>query len=141
MGGVYELDASTVDSRLVRWGRWKMRSGVALGYPSRAAFMRMAPSGGSHDQCDEFDHECVETNNVVELLPFIQQIVLRVEYALACDSVSVKAYKCGVCKRSYHNYLIDAKKMFANIFNQRLHVVHDFDINVVMTSELRQATS
>ncbi|MXS81561.1 hypothetical protein [Nitrosomonas oligotropha] len=138
--GIYDLDAGSVDSRLRRWGAWKMQSGVALGFPSQSAFMRLVPAGDNHDRFGEIDHECIETNDAVELLPLIPQVVIRVEYVLAYSSVAVKAHQCGVCKRSYHNYLADAKKMFANILNKNLRVVHDYSINPLNCSSVRPQT-
>lgn len=139
--GLTDLDEGTVDSRLVRWGKWKMQSGVALGYPSQAAFMRLVPAHINHDRFGEIDQECVETNDVIELLPYVHQIVVRVQYVLPYNSVAVKAHQCGVCKRSYHNYLAEAKKLFAKKLNDRLHMVHDFDINVLSRSVLRETIS
>lgn len=138
---IYELDGGSVDSRLRRWGAWKMQSGVALGFPSQAAFMRLVPASDNHERFGEIDHECIETNEAVELLPLIPQVVIRVEYVLAYSSVAAKAHQCGICKRSYHNYLADAKKMFANILNKNLRVVHDSSINMANCSSVRPMTA
>jgi len=137
MGGLYELDGGSVDSRLRRWGAWKMGSAVALGLPSQAAFMRLAPASDNYDRFGEIDHECIETDDAVELLPLIPQLVIRVEYLSTYSSVAVKAHQCGIHKRTYHNYLSDAKTMFANILNKNLRVVHDYSINPVNCSSVR----
>jgi hypothetical protein len=126
------LDAGTVDSRLVRWGKWKMRSGVALGYPKQAAFMNL--SGVRRDPvlcADEIDSECVLTDRIVESLPLVHQTIVRVEYVIAYRESAAKAHACGVCKRSYYNYLNEAKRLFAESLNKSLRDVHSFDINAV----------
>lgn len=124
------LDAGSVDSRLVRWGRWKMQSGVALGYPKQSAFMNLSGVRGDPVLCaDEIDSECVLTDRIVESLPLVHQAVVRVEYVIAYRESVAKAHACGISKRSYYNYLNDAKKLFAQSLNKSLHVVHSFDIN------------
>lgn len=142
MSRLFEHDKSTVVSRLIRWGRWKMASGVSLGYPSQSAFMRLG--GGQDNNCDRFgdiDHECIETDAAVEALPLVHQVIIRVEYVLAYKDTAVKAHQCGVCKRSYHNYLIAAHEQVANKLNKSLRVVHEFDINPLNCQLLRPATT
>jgi len=139
MNSLYEFDKSTVASRLIRWGRWKMASGVSLGYPSQSAFMRLGGGIDNRDRFGEIDHECVETDSAVEMLPLVHQLVVRVEYVSAYSDTAVKAHQCGICKRSYHNYLIAAHEQVANKLNERLRVVHEFDINPLNCQLLRPA--
>lgn len=141
MNKLFEFDKSTVVSRLNRWGRWKMASGVSLGYPSQSAFMRLGGGTNPADRFGDIDHECIETDAAVESLPLVHQLIVRVEYVLAYKDTAVKAHQCGVCKRSYHNYLIAAHEQVANKLNERLHVVHEFDINPLNCQLLRPATA
>lgn len=137
MDSLYTFDKGTVVSRLNRWGRWKMASGVALGYPSSSLFMRL---GGGNDQGShygEFDSECIETNRAVDLLPAIPMVVVRIEYVIGYKDTAVKAHACGISKRAYYNYLQSAHEMVANILNKDLHIVHESSINVLSVLEVR----
>lgn len=138
MGDLYSFDKGMVRSRLIRWGEWKMKSGVALGYPKQAAFMNLSgvrPSDAA-DFRDVVDSECVQTNGAVELLPFVHIAVVRVEYVMAYTETAAKAYSCGISKRAYYNYLTAAHEMVAKNLNLLLHDVHEFDINALSSSEV-----
>ena len=139
MDSLYTFDKGTVVSRLNRWGRWKMASGVALGYPSRSCFMRLGGDNSPGDHYDEFDSECIETNRAVDLLPAIPMVVIRIEYVIGYKDTAVKAHACGVSKRAYYNYLQSAHEMVANILNKELRIVHDSSINVLSVLEVRTA--
>lgn len=138
MGDFYSFDKGMVRSRLIRWGEWKMKSGVALGFPKQASFMNLSGVRGTEavSFLDEVDSECAQTNGAVELLPFVHLAVVRVEYVLAYKDTAVKAHSCGISKRSYYNYLEAAHKLVAKNLNLLLHDVHEFDINALSCSEV-----
>lgn len=138
---IYDFDKSTVVSRLNRWGKWKMQSGVANGYPSRSAFMREAGGNDMTQRWDRLamDSECVQTDKAVECLPGIHQLIIRVEYVLAYKDTAVKAYSCGISKRQYYNFLTDAHNKVANALNLNLQSVHKNDINMINELYVRPA--
>ncbi|WP_145956215.1 hypothetical protein [Nitrosomonas ureae] len=136
---LYTFDKGTVSSRLIKWGQWKMRSGVALGYPSAAAFVGLNPSSPSEWCGQAIDSECVQTNQAVEALPYVLLIVVRVEYISGYKDSAVKAHACGISKRSYYNYLDHAREIVANNLNLNLHMVHKNDINLLSCLEVRSA--
>ena len=82
-------------------------------------------SGGRYD---EFDSECVETNRVVDLLPAIPMVVVRIEYVIGYKDTAVKAHACGISKRAYYNYLQSAHEMVANLLNKELRIVHESSV-------------
>lgn len=135
---LYCLDKSSVTSRLVRWGTWKMRSGVANGYPKQSAFVRLG--GISESATDwrgyEIDSECMATNKAVEMSPLFHQDVLRVEYIYAFRDTVVKANACGVGKRQYYNFLSSAHEIVANNLNIILRNVHENDTNMLSRLEV-----
>ena len=133
------FDKTTVTSRLIRWGAWKMRSGVALGYPSMAVFMGL---GGSNppDWCGQaIDSECVQTNLAVERLTLFPQVAIRVEYISGYKDTAVKAHLCGISKRRYYEYLQLAHQQVANSLNLLLISPHKHDTNMVSCLEMRSA--
>ena len=131
MHNLYALDKSSVGSRLNNWADWKMASGMSLGYPSMSSFTKMRVDGQRiEDFCAGIDSECIETDKAVQDLPYLHNIIIRVEYLSVYKESSIKAYKCGISKRAYYNYLDHAKELVANNLNL-LHNVHDCDINVL----------
>ena len=130
------FDKTTVSSRLIRWGAWKMRSGVALGYPSMVSFMRL---GGGHSAYDDVDSECIETDGAVEKLTLFPQITIRVEYVSGYKETAVKAHACGISKRRYYEYLQLAHEQVANNLNLMLISPHKHDTNMLNQLEVRQA--
>lgn len=141
MDRLYDFDKSTVVSRLNRWGKWKMQSGVANGYPSRSAFMREAGGNDMTQRWDRLalDSECVQTDKAVECLPWIHFGVIRVEYVLAYKETAAKAYYCGVKKRRYYEFLAEAHEKVANELNLNLQSAHKNDINMLNESYVRPA--
>ena len=134
------FDKSTVTSRLVRWGQWKMNSGVALGYPSESAFMRLTPKDKNQEWMGlAVDSECVQTNHAVEHLSLFPQIVIRVEYLSGYRETAVKAHVCGISKRRYHEYLQIAHVQVANNLNLLLISPHETGINLLNCLEVRTA--
>lgn len=139
MSNIYSFDRSTVVSRLVRWGKWKIGSGVALGYPNMSAFMRLTPNDTIQNIADEIGAECAQTNKAVEMLPLLHKLIIRVEYELAYKDIAVKAHSCGISKRQYYNFLTDAHDRVANNLNLCLQIVHENDINLLNVSGVRLA--
>lgn len=129
---MYLLDKTTIGSRLNEWARWKLASGVALGYPSRSAFTQTkVDNQRTKESYASVDHECSAMNDAVDSLPHLHHIIIRVEYLSGYKDTAVKAYNVGVSKRAYYNYLDEAKKLIANSLNISLHNVHTCDINVL----------
>ena len=91
---------STVVNRLLRWKRWKMRSGVALGYPSQSPFCRLAPSA-THYSDPGIDDECVTTNDAVNMLPEVYKLVIRLEYIEDLLSEDQRVHCYGKSRRTY----------------------------------------
>lgn len=141
MSGMYEFDKGTVVSRLNRWGRWKMASGVALGFSSMSAFMRLGGGTNPGDRFGDIDVECVETNEAVCVIPLFHQTVLYVEYALSYRESSAKAHKCGISTRRYREYLDLAHDHVAKKLNSRLISPPESDINPLNCSLVRPQTA
>lgn len=132
------FDKTTVATRLIRWGAWKMKSGVALGYPSKVAFMRL---GGEHQDWLGIvvDSECIQTDGAVEKLSLFPQVVIRVEYLLGYKETAVKAHVCGISKRRYYEYLQMAHEQVANNLNLMLISPRKRDTNMLSCLEMRPA--
>lgn len=141
MSKLETFDKTTVTSRLVRWGSWKMRSGVALGYAPMAAFMRLSGGGGTVGGiADEIDSECVQTDGAVEKLTYFPQVVIRVEYMIGVDKRrDEKARTCGISKSTYYDYLQVAHAQVANNLNLMLRSPDKSDINLLNVSKVRLA--
>lgn len=132
---IYDFDKSTVTSRLVRWGAWKMNSGVALGYPSMSTFMRLTPSVSMSHIQDEVGSECAQTDRAVMSLSDIHKLVIRNEYVLHTDKrVTERAAITGLSKRTYYDYLDCAHAYVARELNLLLISSHTSGINVLNVS-------
>lgn len=133
--GLYEFDKTVVTSRLIRWGAWKMNSGVALGYPSMTTFMRMTPGATVGFIHDEVGSECSQTDKAVMSLSDIHKLVVRNEYVLHTDKkVSERADITGLSKRTYYDYLDCAHIQIAKRLNLLLISSHTSGINVLNVS-------
>jgi len=140
MSKLYEIDKTVVSSRLHRWGAWKMKSGVALGWSSMSPFMRMTPSASMGNIQDEVDSECRQTDSAVICLCDVHQLVVRNEYVLHSDKqVALRAAITGFSKRTYYDYLDRAHVEVAKKLNLMLISPHDSDINVLSVSKVRLA--
>ena len=129
---MYLFDKSTIGSRLNEWARWKLSSGVALGYPTRSAFTQTkVDNQNTKESYVGMDKECSAMNDAVDRLPHLHNIIIRVEYLSGYKDLAVKAYNVGVSKRAYYNYLDHAKQLIANSLNISLHNVHTSGINVL----------
>jgi hypothetical protein len=102
-----------VINRLLRWARWKMQVGVALGYPSQVSFVRLAPVT-THFPDPGLDADCVLTERAYELLPVISKAVLWVEYLSTAISESHKAHLFGRSRRQYRECLNEAYVKIGN---------------------------
>ncbi len=138
---LFELDKTTVTSRLVRWGAWKMNSGVALGHPSMAAFMRMTPGSTVGAIQDEIDSECRQTDMAFERIEiYFYKSALWVEYAVGSGRPRDDRIRmCGCSKRKYYEYLELGHIHFANNLNLLLHFRDRNDINLLSSSKVRLA--
>ncbi|MDC8446444.1 MAG: hypothetical protein LV471_11030 [Nitrosomonas sp.] len=123
-------DEAIVINRLLRWAKWKMQSGVALGYKSHVNFVRLA---GGNDMAwdDAVDHECVQTNEAVDQLPELHRALIRVEYLSMCIDEQHKAHAFGCCIRSFRQWRRDAHNMIGNLLNIRLTMVPIYEHNSV----------
>lgn len=129
---IYLFDKSTIGSRLNEWAMWKMASGVALGFPCHSAFTQtVVDNGRTKESYAPVDHECNAMNQAVDNLPYLHHIIIRVEYLSGYKDAAIKAYKVGISKRAYYNYLEHAKELIANSLNISLHNVHTSGINVL----------
>ncbi|MBY0498306.1 MAG: hypothetical protein K2P74_01655 [Nitrosomonas sp.] len=138
---LYELDKSTVVSRLHRWGAWKMRSGVALGYPAMSAFMNLSGRATTLEHiADEIDSECRQTNDAFEKLYFFPRSAIYVEYVIGVGkSRDEKACLCGCQRTAYYKYLESGHIEFSRILNLMLHSADKTDINLLNVSKVRLA--
>jgi hypothetical protein len=110
MGGA----ESIIINRLIRWARWKLNSGVSLGYPSQVSFTRLIPCASVHDAA--FDSECIDTNRAVDSLPLEHYDTIRYEYITSAGlnqdkkadqlRISVSTYRRRV-KRAHRQMAIN----------------------------------
>ncbi len=132
------MEKGTVVNRLTAWSRWKMASGVALGYPSKVSFMRIGTGGDIPTDRDGHDAWCHETNDVVNQLPLFHQLIIRIEYLSEGGNTMTKAHKVGVDQRTFRRYLSNAYEQIGNIFNSGLRCCPNDDINMLDQLEVRQ---
>ncbi|SFK74878.1 hypothetical protein SAMN05216302_101450 [Nitrosomonas aestuarii] len=114
------IDESVVVSRLSRWARIKLETGVKLGYPSESAFRKFGPPGHSHVRDMGVDLEFQQTEEAFKLLPEIPQLVIRKEFLSTCKNEAAKAYQLGIAVRTFRQYKHNAYTMLSNILNLRL---------------------
>lgn len=113
------MDQAIVINRLTRWARWKLASGVKLGYKSKVNYMRLV--GGDSIQPDVgIEMECEQTNQAFEQLPIVQKEVIRMEYLSTAGNEVAKAYRMGISVRTYRNYKNAAYDMLGNILGNAL---------------------
>lgn len=112
-----------VVNRLLKWARWKLASGVALGLPREVSYMREV-SKIDRELIRErliMDDECRKTNAAFEQLPQLHQLVLRLEYLTAGGGNELmKAHWFGTSIRTYRTYRNDAYRILGNILDSRL---------------------
>ncbi len=133
------MQQGTVVHRLIGWSRWKLASGVALGYPSMVSFMRLG--GGASTDVSEYnqvDSWCIETDDAFKLLPIMPKEIIKMEYLSTHKVIVVKAHQMGISKRAYHKYLNDSYTLLGNILDSRLRNVHDSDTFLLNSLEMRQ---
>ena len=102
-----------VINRLLRWAKWKMQAGVALGYPSQVSFVRLAPAT-THFRDPGIDAECMLIEKAYWILPVVDQAVLWVEYLSTKISYDDKAHYFGRSVRRYRGCLTDAHNKIGN---------------------------
>jgi len=134
-----DMHQGTVVNRLIGWSKWKLASGVALGYPSMVSFMRLGGETSSNNKrnYDEVDSWCVETDDAFKLLPVMPKEIIKMEYLSTHKIVAVKAHQMGISKRAYHKYLNDSYMLLGNILDSRLRNVHDSDTFLLNQSVMR----
>jgi hypothetical protein len=124
--------------RLMRWARWKMDSGVQLGFKSHVNFLKLA--GGRDWRDESIDSECVQTNEAVEQLPELHKALIRVEYLSTCLDEQFKAHAFGCCIRSWRQWKKDAHAKIVNYLNIRLTMVPVSEHNASHSSNCVQMT-
>ncbi len=102
------MNEAVLVSRLLRWARWKMASGVALGYPGQVSFLRLAPPTATYFRDPRIDEECMETDKAYQSLPELHMSVLRVEYLSCVNKDRTKAQLFGRSRRGYFKCLQEA---------------------------------
>lgn len=109
-----------VINRLLRWARWKMNTGNALGYPGQVSFLRLVPSA-THFPDPGIEAECILTERAYEMLPVLHQSVLWVEFLSTKINYMDKAHYFG---RSVRNYRKCLEEAYAGMGNA-LDMLHD----------------
>lgn len=113
------MNEGTVIIRLTHWARWKMQSGVELGYKRRVNFIRLAGENSAPPDCN-YDLECQQTDKAVNQLPVVPREVIRVEYLSTARNDVSKAERLGVNVRTFHRYKHDAYRLLGNILSSSL---------------------
>lgn len=114
------IDESEIVSRLDRWARIKLQTGVKLGFPSESSFRRLTPPGTVPLIDHGIEIEFHQTEDAFRLLPEIQQLVIRKEFLSTCNDEASKAYQLGISIRTLRQYKHKAYQMLANILSIRL---------------------
>jgi hypothetical protein len=104
---------SQVINMLLRWARWKMNTGNALGFPGQVSFMRLVPPA-THFPDPGIELECVLTERAYDMLPVIHKAVLWVEYLSTAVNESHKAHSFGRTRRAYRECLKEAHVLAGN---------------------------
>lgn len=115
------MDKAIVVNRLIRWSYWKMRSGVALSFPSQVSYIRLAPST-TYFRDPGIDIECSVTNDAFERLPVICQAVLKVEYISTARTMNDKAILFGRSRRVYGECLTEAYRLIGDVLDEMIEV-------------------
>lgn len=127
------MDEAVVVNRLLRWAKWKMRSGVALGFKPSVNFYRLA-GGASQDYNQVIDSECIETENAVNQLPVMLRELIRIEYLGIGSDESLKSECFGCCVRSFRKWKRVAHKKLVKILKIDLTMVPVSEYNSVSCS-------
>ncbi|SHM05578.1 hypothetical protein SAMN05216428_11293 [Nitrosospira sp. Nsp11] len=105
-----------VVNRLIKWARWKLDTGVALGYPSQSSFTRLVPPPPYfHDP--RIDADCLLTDRAVNLLPEVYKLVIRLEYIDAIPSEMQRAHCYGKSRRTYRDDRTTAYTMLGHLID------------------------
>lgn len=118
------MDKAIVINRLIRWSYWKMRSGVALSFPSQVSYVRLAPST-TYFRDPGIDIECSITNDAFERLPVICQAVLKVQYISTARTSKDKALLFGRTERRYFEYLAEAHGLMGAVLDEIIEKMKD----------------
>lgn len=111
-----------VINRLIKWSKWKMGSGVSLGYKRQVNFVRLS---GGRDQSlgydDGYDADCHLTDKAVDLLPEVYKLVIRVEYIDKLRDENAKAHRYGKSRRTYREDRDRAYLLLGNLLDALLN--------------------
>ncbi|SHL10780.1 hypothetical protein SAMN05216428_10196 [Nitrosospira sp. Nsp11] len=110
-----------VINRLIEWAKWKMNTGVALGYKSQVSYVRL--SGGNTLTYDTgYDADCLLTDRAVNLLPEVYKLVIRMEYIDAIPSEIQRVHCYGKSRRTYRDDRTEAYKLLGNLIDTLIDV-------------------
>ena len=104
------MNEGTVIIRLTHWARWKMQSGVELGYKRRINFIRLAGENSAPPDCG-YNLECQQTDEAVNQLPVVPREVIRVEYLSTARDEDEKARRLGISVSTLRRYRQDAYRL------------------------------
>lgn len=91
-----------VVNRLLKWQRWKFKTGVALGYPSQVTYYREPHiKSDTHFHDPRLDSDCLLTDNAVNLLPEVYKLLIRMEYIDPPTDERTRAHRYGKSRRTY----------------------------------------
>ncbi len=108
------MTRAIIVNRLLRWARWRLGSGVHLGFNKQVSFLRLTPpSTVGHDVLLERD--CMETDAAFNALPLLHQSVIRLEFLTDVRKDEDKARCVGISIRSFRQYRNDAYDKIDNI--------------------------
>ena len=110
-----------VVNRLLKWSKWKLQTGVALGYPSQVSFMRLVPPGTNFAD-PRIEADCILTDRAVNLLPEVFKLVIRLEYIDAIPSMEQKAHCYGKSRRVYGEDRATAYRLLGNLIDTLIDV-------------------
>ncbi len=110
---------SLVINRLLKWARWKLNTGLTLGYPSQVNFVRLAP-GTTHFPDAGIELDCNLTDKAINLLPEIYKIIIRLEYIDTFNNEEQRAHCYGKSRRTYRSDRATAYQLLGNLLDSNI---------------------
>ena len=106
-----------VVNRLLRWQRWKLASGVMLGFATQSPLMKLTPKDNNPPD-PGYDLDCELTNRAYEKhLPAIYQLVIWIEYISLLTSEDQRSRYYGKSRRTYRQDRTRAHELLGNIID------------------------
>lgn len=94
-----------INNKLNQWGLWALTGRERIGYPNKAAFMRLVPTSGG-DRLKMCDEEAMQINRAVQSLdPQLRAVVDAVYVRMrSCDGETIaKSLQC--CRDTMYSRL------------------------------------